>query len=135
MSRLLTDLVAEMEAKAEMLLQDCKAQGVELLVTCTRRTLEEQAALYAQGRTTPGKIVTRAKPGQSAHNYGCAIDIVPLVNGKPLWQFNAKNPGPIWSTIGRIGQGLGLTWYGSPLAPFVEGCHLELPDWRKHLPI
>lgn len=40
------------------------------------RTLAEQEALYAQGRTKPGKIVTNAKPGWSYHNYGLAVDIV-----------------------------------------------------------
>lgn len=38
------------------------------------RTIEEQNALYAQGRTAPGKIVTNAKGGKSYHNYGLAID-------------------------------------------------------------
>jgi peptidoglycan L-alanyl-D-glutamate endopeptidase CwlK len=46
----------------------------------TLRTFAEQDALYAQGRTAPGKIVTRAKGGQSWHNYGMAIDIVLLVD-------------------------------------------------------
>lgn len=46
----------------------------------TLRTLEEQAALYAQGRTTKGSIVTNAKPGDSFHNYGLAIDIVLLID-------------------------------------------------------
>ena len=42
----------------------------------TLRTFAEQNALYAIGRTKPGKIVTNAKGGQSYHNYGLAIDIV-----------------------------------------------------------
>lgn len=46
----------------------------------TLRTFAEQDALYAQGRTTPGKIVTKAKGGQSFHNYALAIDIVLLVD-------------------------------------------------------
>ena len=36
------------------------------------RTFAEQDALYAQGRTKPGKKVTNAKGGQSVHNYGFA---------------------------------------------------------------
>jgi peptidoglycan L-alanyl-D-glutamate endopeptidase CwlK len=47
----------------------------------TLRTFAEQDALYAQGRTTPGKVVTKARGGQSWHNYGLAIDIVLLVDG------------------------------------------------------
>jgi peptidoglycan L-alanyl-D-glutamate endopeptidase CwlK len=46
----------------------------------TLRTLAEQDALYAQGRTTAGGIVTYAKGGQSYHNYGLAIDIVFLID-------------------------------------------------------
>lgn len=46
----------------------------------TLRTIAEQNALYAQGRTKPGKIVTNAKGGLSYHNYGLAVDIVLLVD-------------------------------------------------------
>ena len=44
------------------------------------RTFAEQAALYAQGRTAPGKIVTNAPAGLSIHNYGLAFDIVLLLD-------------------------------------------------------
>lgn len=44
------------------------------------RTFAEQDALYAQGRTKPGRKVTNAKGGQSIHNYGLAVDIVLLVD-------------------------------------------------------
>lgn len=37
-------------------------------LTCTHRSNTEQAKLYAQGRTSKGKIVTNAKPGASNHN-------------------------------------------------------------------
>ena len=46
----------------------------------TLRTFAEQDALYAQGRTKAGAIVTKAKGGQSYHNFGLAIDIVLLVD-------------------------------------------------------
>lgn len=53
----------------------------------TLRTFAEQDALYAQGRTKlyddKGNklgIVTKAKGGQSIHNYGLAIDIVLIVD-------------------------------------------------------
>lgn len=38
------------------------------------RSIAYQDSLYAQGRTTPGKIVTWAKGGKSWHNYGLAVD-------------------------------------------------------------
>ena len=46
----------------------------------TLRTIAEQDALYAQGRTKPGGKVTNAKGGHSYHNYGLAIDIVLLID-------------------------------------------------------
>lgn len=52
--------------------------GVRLRFSQTLRTIAEQDALYAQGRTKAGKIVTNAKGGSSFHNYGLAFDIVIL---------------------------------------------------------
>lgn len=54
------------------------AKGIRLRFSQTLRTIAEQNAIYAQGRTKPGKIVTNAKGGQSIHNYGLAFDIVLL---------------------------------------------------------
>jgi peptidoglycan L-alanyl-D-glutamate endopeptidase CwlK len=50
--------------------------------TYTLRTMSEQNALYAQGRTIKGPIVTNAKAGQSYHNYGLAVDIALILDGK-----------------------------------------------------
>lgn len=46
----------------------------------TLRTFAEQDALFAQGRTKPGAVVTKARGGQSYHNYGLAIDVVLLID-------------------------------------------------------
>lgn len=51
-------------------------------VTFTLRTFAEQAEIYKQGRTKPGPIVTRAKAGQSLHNYGLALDFAFVIDGK-----------------------------------------------------
>ena len=51
-------------------------------VTQGLRTFAEQDALYQQGRTTAGKKVTNAKAGQSIHNYGFAVDICLIIDGK-----------------------------------------------------
>ena len=50
--------------------------------THTLRTIAEQDALYAQGRTKPGSKVTNAKGGKSFHNYGLAIDICLIIDSK-----------------------------------------------------
>lgn len=46
------------------------------------RTASQQLAIYRQGRDTPGKIITKAKPGQSYHEYGFAVDVYPFINNK-----------------------------------------------------
>lgn len=58
---------------------ECQHAGINVYVYCGRRTAREQEELYEQGRSKPGRIVTRARAGQSFHNYGRAIDWVPLV--------------------------------------------------------
>lgn len=54
------------------------ALGITLRVVQGLRTFAEQDAIYAQGRTKPGKIVTWSPAGASYHNYGLAIDVCPL---------------------------------------------------------
>jgi len=70
---------------SEKLIDQCKKQGLKVIITQALRTNEEQNELYAQGRTKPGNIVTNAKGGQSMHNYGLAIDFAPVVNGNIPW--------------------------------------------------
>ena len=50
------------------------------------RTFQAQDLLYAQGRTSPGGIVTNARGGESAHCYGCANDwTLWTPDGEPIW--------------------------------------------------
>jgi peptidoglycan L-alanyl-D-glutamate endopeptidase CwlK len=130
MSRNLDDLNPLIKDQVVGFLQDCAHADIDVIVTCTRRTAEEQAVLYAQGRTTPGPIVTRAKPGQSAHNFGLAVDVAILVHGKLDWE----RASPLWATVGKLGQNRGLEWYGAPDAEFSELPHFQLPNWREHTP-
>jgi len=106
-SRSLDDLAPPAKQRAEAFIAAAKAKGIDLLVTSTYRDNESQDALYAQGRTAPGNIVTRAKAGQSWHNYRCALDVVPLVNGKAIWDDQA-----VWKQVGEIGKSCGLEWAG-----------------------
>ena len=68
------------------------------------RSIEQQNALYAKGRTTAGSIVTKVKGGYSFHNHGLAFDLVPLVNGNPSWNVSRD----VWERLGNIGKSLGL---------------------------
>jgi peptidoglycan L-alanyl-D-glutamate endopeptidase CwlK len=110
-SRRLEDLHPRVRAMCEAHIAACRAAGIDIIITSTLRTMEEQAALYAQGRSTPGRKVTNAKPGQSFHNYGLAYDVVPLRAGKPVW----GTIGPdlaLWQRVGALGKAQGLEWAG-----------------------
>lgn len=64
LDRELDKIIAEVKEKTGYAIKPC--QGL--------RTFAEQNALYAQGRTRKGPIVTNARAGYSAHNFGCAVD-------------------------------------------------------------
>ncbi len=61
-------------------IEECDKKGVDVIITSTYRDADSQTALYNQGRTTPGNIVTNAKAGQSFHNWKVAFDFCPIVN-------------------------------------------------------
>jgi len=82
-SRKIEDLHPKVAEMCRAFIQKCDEQGIDILITSTYRDAESQDALYAQGRTKPGKIVTNAKAGQSFHNWRVAFDFVPLLYGKP----------------------------------------------------
>jgi phage tail protein X len=95
--------------RGHSMLELCAHAGLSLLVTQALRTWEEQNALYAQGRTAPGPIVTNAKGGESYHNFGLAFDIVVLDSiGKADW--DTAHPG--WAQAAQLGKSAGLEWGG-----------------------
>lgn len=83
------------------------------------RTPQRQRRLYAQGRTTPGDIVTKAKPWTSNHQYGLAADFVLFINGDWSWDDGGKKKA-WWSRLHELGREVGL----QPLN--WETPHLEL---------
>jgi len=107
-SRSLSELHPRVQQMASIFLGKCQEEGIDLLVTSTYRDHESQAALYAQGRTKPGAIVTKAKPGQSWHNWRCALDVVPLRNGKPVWNYKSDADAALWASVIRIAKESGL---------------------------
>lgn len=90
----------------------CAAAGIKTLITSTYRDHATQDALYAQGRTKPGRKVTNARGGQSWHNYRLAYDIYPLVNGKPVWGATKPDEIALWTKVGELGEAQGLEWAG-----------------------
>ena len=108
----------------------------DLTVVYGHRSAAEQAKIYARGRTTPGPIVTNAKPGKSRHNTSPsqAIDVVPFVGGKPdpaTWaNFHAVAPSikAEWSAMvaeGLVPDGVSLAW-GGDWTHTPDGAHWQL---------
>lgn len=137
-SRQITDLCDELQPLACQFIsigngdQLFKNAGAELFLTCTYRSGAEQNALYAQGRTKKGQIVTKARAGQSPHNCldkagnpaAKAFDFaIRLPTGKLDWDATS----PLWRRAIAIGQALGLEsgqgWGDRP--------HFQLPDWKN----
>jgi peptidoglycan L-alanyl-D-glutamate endopeptidase CwlK len=118
-SRKIEDLHPYVAKLCRAFVAACKKDGIDILITSTWRDNAAQNALYAQGRTKPGKKVTNAKAGQSFHNYKLAFDFVPIVNGKAQWNDLAT-----FKRAGAIGERLGLDWAGRWVS-FKELAHLQ----------
>lgn len=108
MSRDLSDLQLPVQVAAKAAIAECEAAGMHLLITCTYRTYAEQTQLYAQGRTAPGPKVTNAKAGQSFHQFRVALDLYPMIAGKP--DFSGKHPN--WPKIAAVFKRHGFEWAG-----------------------
>jgi peptidoglycan L-alanyl-D-glutamate endopeptidase CwlK len=109
---------------AEKLIEQALEAGINAKVIAGTRTHAEQNAIYAQGRTKPGPVVTKAKGGQSIHNYGLAFDIgVFSKDGKTY-----LGESPSYKTVGKMGKDLGLTWGGD--WEFVDEPHFEYPHGK-----
>ena len=110
-SRKIDDLHPKVAVMCKKFIAECDKQDIDIIITSTYRDAESQTALYAQGRTKPGSIVTNAKAGQSFHNWKCAFDVVPMRNGKPVWGTMGKDL-ELWNKVGAIGESVGLEWAG-----------------------
>ena len=122
-SRDIEYLATPARVRVKEFLSKADAEGIDLLVTSTYRDDEAQAALYAQGRTTKGRIVTNARPGESWHNWRCAVDVVPMRYGKPVWSTSGPDA-KLWNRIGAIGESCGLEWAGR-WTTFREYAHFQ----------
>lgn len=122
------------------IIQECDAAltgRAKVRITQGLRTFKEQEDLYAIGRTKPGKKVTNAKAGQSIHNYGFAVDICMIIDGKVAsWDHKKdwdNDKTADWYECVKIFAKYGWDWGGN-WKSFKDIPHFEkkgLNSWRK----
>ena len=125
MSRDITMCHPQLQLLAKKLITECKKQGLIVKLGECFRSVAEQDALYAQGRTTKGSIVTNARGTSysSMHQWGVAFDVI-RNDGK-----GAYNDSDNWfSKEAKIGKSLGLEWGGDWTSP-IDKPHFQLPQW------
>lgn len=131
------DLIVQIEANLPATAKIRVVQGL--------RTKEEQDALYAQGRTKSGQIVTNARFGQSFHCFGLAIDFALMYdkdgNGSYetlSWDTNYdfdKDGVKDWQEVVQAFKAKGWTW-GGDFKSIQDDPHLEKTfghTWRELL--
>ena len=121
-------LLPEVQPMARALVQKAAANGIQIKVLSGLRSYAEQDALYAQGRTASGNVVTNARGGYSNHNFGIAFDVGVFEGNRYL------TSSPKYKAVGALGMDLGLEWGGS-WNSIVDEPHFQLrPNWATDLP-
>ena len=97
------------------------------------RSAVMQAELWAKGRTTPGPIVTHARPGSSPHENtengkpaALAFDIAPVIGHHIYWPTDLLSA-PFWSDVRDSAKMLGLLWGGNFKNPPGDYGHIQSP--------
>lgn len=105
---LIAQLHPKVRADFQAFIEECEQQfDLTIRIVSAYRSMEEQEKIYAQGRTAPGEVVTKAIPGSSYHQYGLAADIVPLsVSGGLNYNYDQSK----WLNIASQWN---ITWGGS----------------------
>lgn len=126
MARDITALHPTLQNKIAQLKKLCAEKGLNIGIGECLRTIPEQNALYAQGRTKPGKKVTNARGNSysSQHQWGIAFDFFKNVKGQ------AYNDDNFFYSVAALAKSIGLAWGGDWKNP-VDKPHLYLPDWGK----
>lgn len=114
----ISTLHPKIREKVTEFINRAEKQGIRLRIISAYRTYQEQDELYEQGRTKAGNIVTNAKGGQSSHNFGTAIDVVPIINGSADWNTD-------YNQIAQIGKSVGFSW-GGDWTSFKDKPHFEM---------
>ena len=121
--RVIATLLPHVRPYARALYFKARDNGIAINIISGTRTFDEQNALYAQGRTTAGSIVTNARGGYSNHNFGIAFDIGVFSGNRYLPE------SPLYKAVGALGMELGLEWGGN-WKTIVDQPHFQLrPAW------
>ncbi|MDO4295630.1 MAG: M15 family metallopeptidase [bacterium] len=129
----ITMLHPRLQELAKTWQRNCMDRGIQVKIGECFRTVAEQDALYAQGRTTPGNIVTNAKGSSysSQHQWGIAFDFFldMDINGNGRKDDDRYNDSTkMFEKAAELGKSLGLGW-GGDWKSIVDKPHLYLPDW------
>lgn len=119
-------LQPKVQRMAEEVIAEMFNQGFAVMVYQGYRSIADQNYLYQQGRTRIGQKVTNARGGQSYHNFGVAVDIVFMVDGKPSW--DDSHP---WHLLGEVGESAGFEW-GGRWSGFVDLPHFQYTEGYGH---
>ena len=123
----------KLQLKIDELKEKCQEQGITIAIGECVRTVAEQDALYAQGRTKPGNKVTNARGTtySSQHQWGIAADFYldMDVDGDCEKKDDAfNNSTHLFEKVGAIATSIGLGWGGN-WKGIVDMPHVYLPDW------
>lgn len=119
--RMGSGMKAIVKEKVLQIIEKAYSEGIYVLVTDGYRSNAEQDALYAIGRTKPGKIVTKAKGGQSNHNFGIAVDFCLTNEAGTIANYTVNSD---WRRVATIAKSMGFAW-GGDWKGFVDNPHLE----------
>ena len=115
----------QIAARKAMIAVKALGGGLTVQILSGTRTYAEQSAIYAQGRTKPGNVVTNAKAGQSNHNFGIAFDIG-VFKGKTYYDGDTAAEEKAYVDASKlIRPATGLDWGGTWRKP--DNPHYELP--------
>ena len=113
----ISQLLPVAQEACKLFLELCEKAGLKVKLTETYRSQERQNELYAQGRTTPGQIVTWTKT--SRHTSRRAWDICQNIKGR---EYDTSTG--FFDKCGEIAASLGITWGGTWKTP--DRPHFEI---------
>lgn len=120
----------ELQAIIPAFIADCKSKDLIVGIGECYRTVQEQEALYAKGRTIgiKGAIVTNCRgiSYSSPHQWGVAFDFY-RNDGKGAFD----DSDGFFTKVGHVGESLGLEWGGSWTGGWVDKPHLQLKKFFR----